>query len=99
MSLELAGLVILLIGLPIAIMVASLVFSATSQYGRKNCHVVLIDEVETPLVMAEHAKRFDIRAERVWGNSVPGYSASIPIRHLETLRADKRVDRVEEPEE
>src|SRR4051812_23977676 len=86
---------ITLVALPPVLMACSHLYAMQAQ-DRKIRYVVVFDPrvKSARKVVDDHISRFHVVVEQVWDSSVKGYSGLIPIKHLQAIENDRRVQSV-----
>lgn len=82
--------------LPPGLMGAAHAYALRSQDKKDWCVVLLDNRVRSvDRIVNEHRKRYGVVVVQTWDAATKGYRAHIPIKHLEALRGDRRVQIVE----
>jgi subtilisin family serine protease len=89
--------VMLLAGLAaLAAMLLSFPAQAAPDGGPAGRYIVVLKAaVDSNAVAAEHARRYGVGIQAVYGHALAGYAAVVPAARLAALRADENVDYVE----
>lgn len=78
--------------LPPGLMASAHAYAMMSQDKKAWCVVVVDNRCRSlERVVAEHKKRYHVSVVQEWDSATKGYRARIPVKYLEAIESDRRV--------